>query len=528
MLEARKHKVAIEGVDASSSYHMEHVLELSDAERFIPRSSKYRNFYSHKALAQKNDEGWIALVSHDRIGSSDELPGLADLQNVVALRVDDVAPGQPVGIVPDTSVATLSRGDYKLTMAPGLQALPTPGPLRLVQVSTSPSHYNAFDLPASFKHNLDEMVYMHRAFDSRYGSQPGSPNVSAFEAFKNTRERLDKTAREAFAAYTPPARPDFTDLATAASEEAFVEKLFKLKLGLIIGEAHIHKSSKRFLIKYMKMLKKQGVKTLYVEHLLTDLHQAALEEFFNTLKMPENLKRYLRAQDRGHMRGYSGDDTYTNVINAANKEGIRVRALDCTASYHTKGMRGRVPRETMFSYFANEVIKADQAALGPHRWVALMGNAHADMFQGVPGIAQLQDAVSLTVRDVAPDSARPLHRGAWEIFDKGTDSPGSVAVRSDFKIDVGIDDMRPPQARALPDRTRLRAIGNFHIERPSETQVNLVHHSNSGDITVTPIQIDDKGQLFIERWPQLKDKRYLTLEQFIEALKTEVHLTAVS
>ncbi|MDP1075083.1 membrane-targeted effector domain-containing toxin, partial [Klebsiella pneumoniae] len=86
-------------------------------------------------------------------------------------------------------------------------------------------------------------------------------------------------------------------------------------------------------------------------------------------------------------------------VKAANKYGIRVRALDCTASYHVKGAKGTSPRNTMFSYFANEVIKADQAAYGPHKWVAFMGSGHVDMHELVPGIAQLQDAVSLLVRD---------------------------------------------------------------------------------------------------------------------------------
>ena len=134
--------------------------------------------------------------------------------------------------------------------------------------------------------------------------------------------------------------------------------------------------------------------------------------------------------------GYTGKNTYTNVVKAANKAGIRVRALDCTASYHVKGMHDLNARQSVFSYFANEVIKADQAALGPHKWVALMGTSHADIYQGVPGIAQLQDAVSLTVRDVAPDHALPLHRGGWEILERGVKTPAGTAMRSDFKVHV--------------------------------------------------------------------------------------------
>ncbi|WPN96585.1 membrane-targeted effector domain-containing toxin [Pseudomonas sp. MUP55] len=528
MLEARKHKVAIDGVDASSSYHMEHVLELNSGERFIPRSGKLRNFYSHKALATRDsDEGWIALVDHSRIGSAEELPGLADLQNVIAVRVDDVAPGQAVGVQFDTSSGALSRGDYRLTMAPPAQTLPTVGPSRPVQVTGAVSHYDAFDLPAVHKSNLEEMLKLDKGLDSSYGPSPGSWNEKTFEAFVRTRERLEETAKQAFVAYTPPARADFTELATAANEEAFIEKLYTQKSGLVIGEAHVHRSSKQFLIKHMKRLKAEGVKTLYIEHLLTDLHQAELEAFFSTKKMPKSLKGYLRSQDGGQMPGYRGDATYTNVVKAANKYAIRVRALDCTASYHVKGMEGTDSREILFSYFANEVIKADQAALGPHKWVAFVGTAHSDIFQGIPGIAQLQDAVSLTVRDVAPSSARSLHPGGWEILDPDINHPVTMALHSDFKVQVGIAGTASPETKALPDRTRLRAVGNFHIERPSRAQANLVHHSKSGEIITTPIQVNDKGLFFIDRWPQLSGKSYRTLEELSFALEMEVRLTAV-
>ncbi|RFD31555.1 toxin, partial [Pseudomonas sp. GL93] len=252
MLEAHKHKVAIDGVDASVSYHMEHVLALSEQERFIPRSSNLRNFYSHKALAQKDpDEGWIALVEHSRIGSTDEVPGLADLQNVIALRVDDVAPGQAVGISPDTSSATLSRGDYRLTMASTPQTVPTAGPSRAAQIPSSPSHYSEFDLSASFKPKLDEMVHVRGSFDTNFPPNAGAPHYSAFQAFKQTRSRLDEAAKKAFTAYTPRPRPDFADLATATSEEAFIKQLCKKIRGLVIGEVHSHTYSKQALIKYM-------------------------------------------------------------------------------------------------------------------------------------------------------------------------------------------------------------------------------------------------------------------------------------
>ncbi|CRN03552.1 hypothetical protein [Pseudomonas sp. 34 E 7] len=529
MLEAHRHKVAIDGVDASSSYHLEHALELSDKERFIPRNSQLRNFYSHKALAQNDpDDGWIALVDHSRIGSTDEVPGLADLQNVIALRVDDATPGQAVGLLPDTSAAALSRGDYRLTMATTAQTLPTAGPSRAVPGPPSPSHYHEFDLPASFKPDLDEMVHRHDSFDPIYGPRTGDPYHPAHQAFKQTRSRLDETAKQALAAYTPLPRPDFADLATATSEEAFITQLFKKIRGLVIGESHLDTYSKRFLIKHMKLLKQEGVETLYLEHLLTDLHQAELEDFLRISEMPKNLKRYLSAQDAGHMRGYTGPDTYTNVVKAANKAGIRVRALDCTASYHVKRMYGDKARMNLFSYFANEVIKADQLAQGPHRWVALIGDAHCDLHLGVPGLAQLQDGVSLKIRDVHPTQALPLQRGGWEFVEGQIGSPGTKTLRSDFTLHVGIAGKPMPFPKAVPDRAWLRNINEFLIEQPSAAHANVLHRSESGAIVSTPIQINDTGEFFVERWPQLQGRSYTTLENLAAQLKTEVKLSPVS
>ncbi|SDU33412.1 membrane-targeted effector domain-containing toxin [Pseudomonas orientalis] len=527
---AHEHNVAIEGVDASSSYFMEHVLELSSQERFIPRNANIRNFYSHKALAAKApDEGWIALVDHNRIGTADEVPGLAALQDVVALRVEDVAAGQAVGVLPDTSSAALSRGDYRLTMVTASQTLPRASTSGVVPLPPPPSHYTKFDLPASFRATLDDMVRTPSTLDTSSHFIQSGPYREAFVAFKATRERLDTAAKAAFANYTPPVRPSFTGLAAAASEEAFIKQAYKLKRGLIIGEAHADQSSKRLLINHMKLLKQQGVRTLYLEHLLTDLHQLDLETFQTTLFMPHNLNRYLARQTLKHMgRDYSGTDSYTYVIKAANKAGIRVRALDCTASYHVRGMRDINARTTLFNYFANEVINADQAARGAHKWVALMGESHAHMYQGVPGVAQLQDAVSLRVRDVAPSSARPPHPGTWEFVEGGAGSPGTRPLRSDFYLDVGIAGKPAPQATPQPDRAWLRNVDDFLIEQPSATEANVLHRADSGAIMSTPIQIDDRGQLFVGRWPQLNDKRFLTLEQLQSGLKEHLYFSNAS
>lgn len=517
MLSAHRHNVAVEGLDGSASYHLEQVLALGEGERLIPRASKLRNFYSHKVMERDAADGWIALVEQNRLGTYEQVAGLADLQNTLALRIADAAPGQPTGIWPDANVATQARGDYRLALPTAHHVLAQQGTSRLSQVGMVATHFNEFDIPQHFHADIMQIAGEPRGLDPRYTSlNLAAPQKEALRSFTQIRKKLHDRASSFLDTYTPAARPSLAHLTTANTETDFIEQVYKFKLGLVIGEVHSAVSPKQFLIKHMKWLKKQGVKTLYVEHLLTDMHQAQLESFHSTLKMPDRLQRYLKAQDQGHMWRYTGPNTYTNVLAAANKYGLRIRALDCTASYHTKGIGDASERNTLFSYFANEVIKADQAAQGAHKWVALMGTAHTDTYFLVPGIAQLQDAISLHIHDVAPSLAKALHLGAWETADEA----GGMALRSDFKLSVGLPGkpLPPPVPRA--DRSTLKLAGEFLIERPSATEIYLVHRSRNEGVVTTAIQIDDRGRYFIDRWDRLKEQRFLYLAQLIEALKS--------
>ncbi|WAT27821.1 membrane-targeted effector domain-containing toxin [Pseudomonas sp. GXZC] len=514
LLETQRLKIAIDGLDGSASYHMEHVLALGDGPRFIPRSSKLRNFYSHSVLEQtlKNnpDEGWLALVESNRLGTYEQVSGLADLQNAPALRIEDAAPGERTGLWPDTATSAQSRGDYTLAIPTAHATLQAPD--LAVPAPPAAMHYAEFDIPFAQRADIDRLRMEHRGLDTRYTFESSS---TALQTFIQTRQRLLTSAKAFLADFTPPQRMPLTDIATATSEQAFIERVYAHKLGLVIGEAHSAQSSKRLLIDYMKHLKKQGVKSLYIEHLFTDLHQGALDTFHATSRIPPHLATYLAQLDLGQMPLYKGPLTFTNVLKAANKYGIRIRALDCTASYYIKGLKGQNVRGELFSYFAHEVIKADQLAQGPHKWVAFVGSSHTDMHLGVPGLVQLQDAVSLHVRDTAPELARPLHSATWQAIDEG---PG-VALRSDFKIEVGIAGRPIHRAPPPPSRDRLTAPGQFIIERPTDSELNLVHFSRSNEILVTPIQINEKGQFFVERWEPLKALRFYYLSQLTEVLK---------
>ncbi|WP_420652875.1 hypothetical protein, partial [Mesorhizobium japonicum] len=74
-----------------------------------------------------------------------------------------------------------------------------------------------------------------------------------------------------------------------------------------------------------------------MEHLLTDFHQAALDEFFRTGNMPQKLEAYLKALDVGNMTDPLERYTFLELVKEARKQGIHVQAIDCMASYRLNG-----------------------------------------------------------------------------------------------------------------------------------------------------------------------------------------------
>ncbi|WP_460096811.1 membrane-targeted effector domain-containing toxin [Pseudomonas sp. H3_C08] len=242
--------------------------------------------------------------------------------------------------------------------------------------------------------------------------------------------------------------------------------------------------------------------------------------------MPDRLKNYLRVQDRGQMPTYKGNDTYTEVLQAAAKYKVRIRALDCTASYHLKGVFNEdISRNEMFSYFATQVIEADQLLNGPHKWVALIGNAHTNYNLGVPGLADTLSAVSLHVRDTAPELARDIHRGTWRAVasERGTNSR---ALRSDFLLDVAVAGKKKPALTPAVERSKLTRPGMFMIENTDTGELRLVHKSRADDIVETPIQVNDHGLFFIDRWEK-KDERFKYLGTLIDMLVSDLRMTEV-
>ncbi len=129
--------------------------------------------------------------------------------------------------------------------------------------------------------------------------------------------------------------------------------------------------------------------------------------------------------------------------------------------------------------------------------------------------------MSLHIRDSATHLAKGIEPGSWQVFSETK----WRALRSDFVLNMGFERIKAPEPFVPLDRSRLRDTGHFLIERPTPEQTNLLHKSNSGQVVSTPIQMDDTGHFFIDRWEALKDQRFLSQDSLIYALRFVIQLT---
>lgn len=229
---------------------------------------------------------------------------------------------------------------------------------------------------------------------------PGS--VGALHVF-GIQSRLRRHARGFFRTFSSSQRPVIVPQ-RGLSPEQLLQQLYIQRDGVIFGEKHIYSLARQFMVKNVNALKKVGVKTAYFELFNTDLHQVLLDQYNVSpqVQLPQVLKERLQIID--HMALQSDEFSYTRLIDDIHAQGIRVMALDTTASslYASDDLTVSAPtladqldRVTMFNFFAYKRVNAELSARGPHRWVALVGQGHCNTLQNIPGLAELTNATGL-------------------------------------------------------------------------------------------------------------------------------------
>lgn len=368
-----------------------------------------------------------------------------------------------------------------------------------------------------------------RALDPDYLLRPGSLEQHAQELFYRTRTALLAEIRTA----PVPAPPHGTTTPTLDDcplQADILRRLLTASPGLIVAEANASRAGKQLLIQNMPVLRALGVDTLYLDQLQCDLHQKHLNSLHRTGSLSPEVEHFMRLIDTGHMTDARGGNTYMAVLEAANRAGLRVVALDQMTSYHLKGAADELdsPHESagdlrarVFSHVAAQRITHDQQQRGHlsgiRRWVALLSNGYAGSINGIAGVGPRLRIPTLRVEDADASENNQLRAG----FDPGrTIPPGPLTHSGDMQCDYllkvpmpgpgGLHSTPEPcgaqQAQsARRRRTAIAAcsadlsrIGTYRLIASGAGEQLLVYRSGTGELVAQRIAATATGGLRLQ------------------------------
>lgn len=237
-----------------------------------------------------------------------------------------------------------------------------------------------------------------------------------------------------------PAIPAIPDNATSA-------QLIKSTLapadvnGLVIGELHDEPGGYKFIIENMANLKANGVTTIYLENAP---YFEGSPVFGAGAYQPQDA-RYAYPRPYDYSTYAPNSPTPYDLIQEADKHGIKVIGLEHPyLTAHSDNFAARAgnqgyvqERLSDFNYYATKIIGKTPPG---EKWVALVGNVHMNTAAGVPGVAELNKGVGISIIE-APQGAKSL---AIPPAAKDTTSPSFADLQPDIEFKQNVDDLRLP------------------------------------------------------------------------------------
>ncbi len=444
---------------------------------------------------------WVALIDapHERRRNSNAYEQLhgreffypppmaykqVRLEGILNVRVEDAPHGPALRIIqePPSSTADLSLevGDRGLVPyeLPRRYRSVLEADIRSVDLSKAPNHdptkylqpYAPFDLEVA------KRARSRRAWDT----------VDASQRF--------------FDRHWPVAKPPAPTLPPDSPASTIFERVYHQSNGLVLGATYDAQGARTLLIDNMQALAKQQVKTLYLENLITEFDQPPLATFAYTGEMPGKLRANLRRQDELQQVDLQSAHTLEHLITTARQHGLRVHALDTTASFRDELRAYEPARPSSFKYIAHTIIQSDQAQRGPHKWVALVASEHANTVRNVPGLAELQGAIGIRVTDVGgqptrviPDEGQimtsllPYQQPAQSAHPP---RPSHQFVKSDLLVEVNVSAQPIPRPSINPGKL-LHWTTDFLIEKSGEDFVLYLLPSSRSDFQTFPVRLSN-------------------------------------
>lgn len=215
--------------------------------------------------------------------------------------------------------------------------------------------------------------------------------------------------------------------------------------GLVLGELHDEPVTFQLLIDQMQNFANSGVTTVYLENAIFLRSYPGVEDATLLASHTDYLT------PRTYRPEFSGGPTMEDVIAEAQKHGIKVIGLehpqltlhmDNIATWQANPTWD-VERLREFNYFAARIMEELPAG---EKYVAVVGNAHMNNYDGVPGLAELTGGLGVSVSPSLKGSSslasQPPHTPPppFKLM-HGTNIP---EPRGDIHINYNIDNLTVP------------------------------------------------------------------------------------
>ncbi|NCE90084.1 membrane-targeted effector domain-containing toxin [Pseudomonas sp. L13] len=210
--------------------------------------------------------------------------------------------------------------------------------------------------------------------------------------------------------------------------------------GLVFGELHDEPVTFQLLIDQMQNFANSGVTTVYLENAIFLRSWPGITD----ASLLTSHTDYLGI--RIYRPEFSGGPTMVDVIAEAERHGIKVIGLEHPQlTSHMDNLKAwranpiwEVDRLREFNYFATRIMEELPAG---EKYVAVVGMAHMNNYDGVPGLAELTGGLGVSVSPSLKGSSslasQPPHTAPPPLkFLHGTSTP---EPRGDIHIDYNID-----------------------------------------------------------------------------------------
>ena len=327
-----------------------------------------------------------------------------------------------------------------------------------------------------------------------------------------------------FFIHTLPERPALPSLTPEMSSSELLEEIIQNAPGLVVAESPNRIASLYILIKDMPTLARQGVKTLYLNRLLNDLHQLDLDTFSNTGEMSDDLRIYLEKMDTLLPVRFNTQA----LLTTARAYGIRVQATGCLANYRSFAVA--VDEQMAKTFLTSEIIRLDQLKNGVGKWVALTEAQNTNTFRGVAGISEINGGISLRTAEElnAASGGIKMRLGPKVVNNAGAippRRPGPGVLDTDFALQVPVTEVALPHSytfNAQEIERLLKTPGDFLLVQ-TQSVLTLIHRNRLNALVRSTIQSTADNGYFIDavQFPRLKGTVYGSLTELLQALDNQ-------